>query len=719
MDGLSKEQRSEVDLLVAGKHPNPHQFLGLHQIANGQKLLRVFAPEKQEHSIVLQSEIRPMTQIHRSGIFSLMLPNEITRKDYRLISHDGTRYIDPYSFPPLFTNTDGYLFHEGKHYKIYDVLGSHVMNYEGVEGTRFAVWAPNAHSVSVVGDFNGWKERTHLMRKIEGAGVWELFVPGCHDGANYKYSIVTPSHERILKSDPFARRFELRPLNASIVSKTNEFIWHDADWIKKRRTSFSLDGPMNIYEMHLGSWAKKKHEFPNYREVASEVVAYVKDMGFTHVEILPITEHPFDESWGYQVTGYFAPTSRYGSIEDFQYMINHFHMHGIGVILDWSPAHFPSDEFSLGKFDGTCCYEKDDELMGWHPVWKTQLFDYSKNEVKNFLIASALFWIEKMHIDAIRVDAVESMLYLDYFRESGEWKPNVEGGNENLEAIEFLKKLNSAIHELHPGVITIAEDASLFPKVTQPVEWGGLGFDMKWNLGWTHDTHEVFKAQPEKRLEKKKELFQSYQDIFRERYVLPCSHDEVANEKKNFFPRTPVDEEKIFSDFRLYYSAAMCHPGKKLFFMGHELAQRQEWNVKESIHWHLLSDQRHILWKRFVRKMNLFYLKHPALWEIDFDQKGFAWIDKSNYNHPIISFIRHGVSESLVCVHNFADVMVDEYQVHLPKISAVKEVFNTESIEFGGTDVSNLNIARFPDESGFTVHLPPLSTVILAVKFHE
>ena len=547
-----------------------------------------------------------------------------------------------------------------------------------------------------------------------------MFIPGCSAHELYKYAIKTEWEEVILKADPFAHAFELRPKTASIVTRPSKFEWRDERWMKKRAHTSQLDGPMNIYEMHFGSWQKKKDGlFPNFREMAAEIVPYLKMMGFTHLELLPITEHPLDESWGYQVTGYYAPTSRYGTLEDFQSFVDHLHMHDIGVILDWAPGHFPSDDYALARFDGRPLFEVDCDVMGRHPQWNSLIFNYQDKRVCNFLMGSALFWIDQMHIDGIRVDAVQSMMYLNYGRYDGNWHPNESGGDENLAAIAFLKELNLAIHERFPGVITIAEDASIRQGMTKPVEWGGMGFDLKWNLGWMNDTLKFIGLDPIYRKFHMDELTGGFHRAFQERYILPISHDEVVHLKKSLLEKMPLDDREKFNQVRLYYAAALSHPGKTLFFMGCEIAQRAEWCVKGQIHWHLLDHLSHSQLFNFVKDANHFYLNHPALWQIDFDKKGFEWIDYNDYDHSVISYLRRGIEETLVCVHNFTKSEFDEYIIKLPHVKEIKEVFNSDEVRYGGSGRVNTQVEILPDGQGFSMRMPSLATVFFSVALNE
>lgn len=712
-------ETNHSEMLRSGTHMDPHGFLGLHRANDGSAVIRFFAPMREEYEFEFKGKIVKADRMDENGYFSYKVPIDTTRLDYRITYISGLVAFDPYSFPPTFSPFDEQRFSQGIHYEIYECLGSHAVEHMGVQGVKFAVWAPNADRVSLVGDFNHWREFTNPMRKLGTEGVWEIFIPGILPGVKYKYAIRSRRGESLWKADPYAHQFELRPLDASVVSSSTAFCWRDSEWMNKRAREHPIDGPMNIYEVHLGSWKKKNERFPNYRELAAELVPYLLDMGYTHLELLPVTEHPLDESWGYQVTGYYAPTSRYGNLVDFQYFVNHLHMHNIGVILDWTPGHFPMDAFSLKNFDGEHLYEKECSVMSRHPQWDTCIFDYGRKEVSNFLIGSALFWIEKMHIDGIRVDAVQSMLYLDFGRGDGYWRPNQFGGKEDLEAIEFLKHLNSIVHSKHPGVLMIAEDASLFSGVTRPVEWGGLGFDLKWSLGWMNDSLAFMKRDPIHRKYHMNEILKSYDYCFTERFILPISHDEVVHEKKSLISKMPLDEWHQFAQARMYYGASICHPGKSLFFMGVEIAQRSEWNCKDGLDWGVLENHMHIKMKKYIHDVNHLYLKSKALWQIDFDQKGFEWIDHNDYDHSVISYLRKGVDQIFVCIHNYTAAQFNEYFVRLRNVKEIRELLNSDDTKYGGSGMTNPYISICEDKSGFVIKMPQLATMIFEVVFED
>ena len=710
---VSKE---EGDLLQNGRHPCPHRFLGLHKQNQEEKIIRLWAPLKKSLLFEYRGKLVEAVPSDFSGLFTYVVPASTTLLDYRILHANGLIGQDPYAFLPTVSKGDIEQFCSGTHYTIYEVLGSHLVKHQGVFGVKFAVWAPRAKKVSLISDCNHWKEGCLPMRRVEG--VWEIFIPGVSEGLLYKYAIGMEDGSCVYKSDPYAYQFELRPKTASVVSCPNEFVWQDRDWMEKRKKTNVLEGPVNIYEMHLGSWKKNGKEFPNYRDLAKEIVPYIKEMGYTHVELMPIMEHPLDESWGYQVTGYYAPTSRFGSLKDFQYLVNDLHIHQIGVVLDWSPGHFPDDACALSYFDGGALYEKNHPIMARHPEWFTKNFDYGRKEVSNFLIGSVLFWLDKMHVDGIRVDAVQSMLYLDYGRRGGDWVPNCYGGKENLEAIEFLKHLNSIVHQKFPKVFMVAEDASLFEGVTKPVEWGGLGFDLKWNIGWMNDSLFFMKKDPLYRKYHMPELTRSFSYMFSERYLLAVSHDEVVHEKRSLFGKMPLDDWCKFAQMRLYYSSSLCHPGKNLFFMGIELAEKEEWDCKGELNWNSLHDPQKRRWKRFVREMNRFYITHPPLWEIDFDQRGFAWVDYQDHQNCVISYIRKGFSSQLVCVHNYTPNSFQEYIIKLPFVKEVKELFNSDDERYGGSgQINGCDGFLLRDRRGFCVKMPPLATMIFEVTF--
>lgn len=625
----------------------------------------------------------------------------------------------------LFTDHDIYLFKEGNHFRLYEKLGSHLMSIDGIEGAYFAVWAPNAESVSVMGDFNGWDQRSHpLKARGDESGIWEGFIPGIKKGTIYKYHIVSRFNGyRTDKGDPFGFLWELPPKTASIVWDL-EYRWDDAKWMAERHRFNLLSAPISIYELHLGSWRRKLEEgnrFLNYREIAHYLAEYIKEMGFTHVELLPVMEHPFYGSWGYQIVGYFAPTSRYGTPQDFMYLIDYLHQNGIGVILDWVPSHFPSDGHGLCYFDGTYLYEHADPRRGYHPEWKSYIFNYSRNEVREFLISSALFWLDKYHIDGIRVDAVASMLYLDYARKEGEWVPNKYGGREDLDAIAFLRRLNEAVYSAHPDVQTIAEESTAWPMVSRPTYLGGLGFGMKWNMGWMHDTLRYFSTDPIYRKFHHEELTFSIWYAFSENFVLPLSHDEVVHGKGALIGKMPGDEWQRYANLRLLYGYMYGHPGKKLLFMGGEFGQWKEWNHDESLQWHVLQYRFHRGLQRWVRDLNHLYRTEPALHELDFSTEGFEWIDFHDREHSIISFIRkgRGTDSTILVVCNFTPVPRYNYRIGVPRAGLWKELLNSDAEVYGGSGHGNLGGIRtesVPEQGhnhSLSMTLPPLGIIFL------
>ncbi len=625
----------------------------------------------------------------------------------------------------LFTDHDIYLFKEGNHFRLYDKLGSHLMTVDGKKGAYFALWAPNAEKITVMGNFNRWNKESHqLMPRWDGSGIWEGFVPGIKKGDIYKYHIVsTHNNYSVDKGDPFAFSWEPPPRTASKVWDT-EYIWQDGPWMAERHRHNALDAPFSIYEVHLGSWRRAPgaaDEFLNYREMARYLSDYVKDMGFTHVELMPVTEHPFYGSWGYQTVGYFAPTARYGSPQDFMYMIDCLHQNGIGVIIDWVPSHFPSDEHGLSYFDGSCLYEHEDPRKGYHPEWHSYIFNYGRNEVRNFLISSALFWLDKYHIDGIRVDAVASMLYLDYAREDGDWIPNEYGGKEDLEAISFLKRFNEAVYTAHPDVQTMAEESTAWPMVSRPTHVGGLGFGMKWNMGWMHDTLDYMSKDPVHRKYYHNMLTFSIWYAFSENFILPLSHDEVVYGKGALIGKMPGDEWQKNANLRLLFGYMYGHPGKKLMFMGGEFAQWKEWNHDEGLEWHALEYPSHKGVQNWVRDLNRLYSAEQALHELDFSAEGFQWVDLSDYEKSIISFIRKAKDpdDFLVFVFNFTPVPRNNYRIAVPCGGFYREVLNSDAGQYGGSNVGNCGGVRTEPvlkEGEFhmlSLNLPPLGLLVL------
>lgn len=700
---------------------DPHHFLGLQE-EHGEQVIRLWRPGANQVHLELNGRILKASRVHEAGLFQYTVSTNTSFKDYKIYHQNGLLAHDPYAFKPSIGELDLYLFSKGVHYQLYNAFGARLIQYEGIEGVRFCLWAPNAKNVSVVGDFNFWDGRVNPMRSLGQSGVWELFVPGLSEGEKYKYEIRAQNNELLVKSDPMAYASELRPATASLVANLDKFQWSDSKWMEKRLQLKDQPKPMNTYEVHLGSWKKKEGwKFYNYREIALQLVAYCQEMGFTHVELMPIQEHPLDESWGYQVSGFYAVTSRFGTPEDFQWFVNYLHENEIGIILDWVPGHFPTDSFSLGRFDGTALYEHADNRQGFHPHWSTYIFNFGRHEVVNFLVANAMFWFDKMHIDGLRVDAVASMLYLDYGREKGEWIPNKYGRNENLETIEFLKHLNSIVHEAFPGVLMIAEESTSFAGITQPVDAGGLGFDMKWNMGWMNDTLRYISKDPIYRQHHQNDLTFGLLYAFTEKFVLVLSHDEVAHGKKSLLGKMPGDMWQQFANLRLLISYMICQPGKKLLFMGGEIGQWNEWSCTREIEWFLLEYPTHLGIQKMVKEINHVYLQNPSLWEKDFDSAGFEWVDFADRHNSVITYLRKGTNQFLLCVHNFSPNYFSNYVVQQKNVSSIIEIFNSDAIEYGGTGKCNPHPEILKDSNGvpsaLKIHLAPLSTMIFRIQF--
>ncbi len=723
--------KNVLDALVQAQHADPFAVLGPHLIEQeGKKMvaIRAFVPGAQNMFVrpTGGGSPVPMQMLHADGFFEAVFPRRKKIFPYKLITedHDGNRheFEDPYRFLPVLSDFDLHLFGEGNFFRMYEKFGAHVMEIDGVSGVHFAVWAPNATRVSLIGTCNGWDGRRYPMRLHPGVGVWEIFIPGLDEGEIYKYELRTRDGHLRIKADPLAFRSELRPATASIVHSTDHFTWNDSEWLENRKNYDVTSAPLAIYEVHPGSWRRVPHEDNRpltYRELAHELADYVKSMGYTHVELMPITEHPFDGSWGYQTTGYFAPTSRYGTPDDFKYFVDYMHKNGIGVILDWVPAHFPKDDFALRRFDGTALYEHEDPRQGEHPDWGTLIFNYGRNEVRNFLISNALFWFDEYHIDGLRVDAVASMLYLDYSREEGQWIPNKYGGRENLDAIEFLKKLNETVYEAHPDILMIAEESTSWPAVSRPVYLGGLGFGLKWNMGWMNDFLEYIEYDPIHRKYHQNLLTFGLLYAFTENFVLVLSHDEVVHGKKALLDKMPGDLWQKFANLRAAYGFMYGHPGKKLLFMGGEFGQWQEWQHDQSLDWHLLEFKEHQGLQHYVRDLNQLYRTTPALWQKDFSGEGFQWIDFQDAENSIISFIRrgHDPEDFVVVVCNFTPVPRFNYKIGVPAAGHYAELLNSDSEyyaggnigNFGGVDSSEDPAHGFPHS--IRIAIPPLATV--------
>lgn len=694
---------------------DPHHILGLHT-RDGKKVIRIWRPHFTEACVVIRGEVHYMDRVGKTDLFEFEVDENLQPHEYQVYHRSGLLASDPYAFSQVTSSYDLYLFNAGTHYELYRTLGARIFTHMGIEGVCFAVWAPNAKAIALVGDFNGWDRKVNPMRSLGVSGIWELFVPGLKPKDQYKFWILGANDEWIEKIDPFAHQIELRPKNGCVVVDIEEHRWKDAVWLSKRKKIQRSAAPLSIYELHLGSWKKDHSHFLNYRKIGEELARYVLEMGFTHVQFMPPMEHPLDESWGYQISGFFAPTSRHGNFADFQAMIDHLHNAGIGVILDWVPAHFPKDQFALAEFDGTSLFEHDDPRKGHHPHWGTLIFNYGRKEVANFLIASALFWIEVMHIDGLRFDAVASMLYLDYGREQGEWIPNAFGGIENLDAIEFLKHLNSQILERHPDMLLIAEESTSFPGVTRKVEEGGLGFTHKWNMGWMNDTLQYFQRAPFFRPFHQNELTFVMLYIYSERYVLPLSHDEVVHGKASLLSKMPGDDWQKFANLRLLLGYQFCMPGKKLLFMGAEIGQWDEWNAVGEIPWYLLQYERHEEHREFVQSLLHFYRENAALWEKDESFEGFEWINFSDTLNCTIAYLRKGKTQTLLCIHNFSPHVQQEYELTIPNALEAVEVFNSDRKEWGGSGVmypKPLCLIR----SKIVFTLSPLATQIFSIRY--
>lgn len=722
----------DIGKIVRSEHWDPFTVLGYHNIKDGEKeisVIRAFLPYAKNVELVIDKDKFSMSRIHNDGVFEIILGIKEKPK-YRFFVTDniGNSFFvtDPYSFTPVLTDFDLHLLSEGNHYRSYEKLGSHKIVHEDVGGVFFAVWAPNAQRVSVIGDFNGWDGRIHQMRNRGSSGIWEIFIPDIDVGVKYKYEIKTKRGELLKKADPYALRCEVRPNTASIVHNLEYNNWHDADYLRKRKNSDVLNQPVSIYELHLGSWRRKDDgSFFNYRELADQLVEYVRDMGFTHVELLPVMEHPFDGSWGYQVTGYFAVTSRYGTPEDFCYFVDKMHQNNIGVILDWVPAHFPNDLHGLVRFDGTALYEHEDPRLGYHKEWDTLIFNYGRNEVRNFLISSALFWFDYYHIDGLRVDAVASMLYLDYSKKEGEWLPNKFGGRENLEAIDFIKRLNETVYLNYPDVMMIAEESTAWTGVSRPLYLGGLGFMFKWNMGWMNDFLVYITKDPIYRKYHHNNLTFSMIYAFTENFVLVLSHDEVVHGKKALISKMPGDDWQKFANVRVAFGFMYAHPGKKLLFMGGEFGQWSEWNYSSALEWHLLAWDRHIQLRDYVKQLNHLYKNLKAFYEIDFDYRGFQWVNCNDWEGSVVSFLRRGDDKEdvILVVANFTPVVRHNYRVGVPYHCNWKEILNSDAVEFGGSGVGNVGgfwSNEIPwDNQNFSLNLtlPPLAVLYFVPEF--
>jgi len=728
---MSNHISTLIDSVIASDHHDPFQVLGLHFIDQEplSALVRTFQPHAESVQIVLHDEKQYMSRIRPEGLYEIVLPglSEPFPYHFEILYNDKSVHTaaDPYRFLPQLGDMDRYLFNSGTHYRLYDRLGAHRTTIDGIEGTIFRVWAPGARRVSVIGNFNSWDGRVHQMRSLENSGIWEIFIPGIAENELYKYEIRTGYRDLLTKSDPFQFYGELRPKTASTVRSLDNYSWNDHDWLEKRGSTKPYDKPMSIYEVHLGSWRRDPGDperFLTYREIADLLIPYVKEMGFTHIELMPVMEHPLDESWGYQVTAYYSVTSRYGTPDEFMYLVDLCHQNDIGVILDWVPAHFPSDAHSLARFDGTALYEHQDPRQGSHPEWGTLVFNYGRKEVSNFLIANALFWFDKYHIDGLRVDAVASMLYLDYSRKEGEWVPNCYGGKENIDAIEFLRHLNSIIYDHFPNAMMIAEESTSFFGVSKSTDVGGLGFGFKWNMGWMNDTLNYISKDPLYRKFHHNALTFSLYYAFSENFILSISHDEVVHGKGSLLGKMPGDLWQQFANQRLFFLLQWCHPGKKLIFMGSEFGQWSEWYCKTSLDWHLPEHEvLHRQLQDFVRALNHMYLEHPSLWQVDFSYDGFQWLDFNDVDNSVIGFVRYGFDhkDHSVCVFNFTPQVLYNYKMGVPAGVSYQEIFNSDRNTYGGSNVMNINdLESIHEPFGFApyhvrLNLPPLGGIVL------
>ena len=711
-------------MLQRGESHDPFSLLGRH-IEGERVVVRAFMPSAEEVEL---DGVGAMQRIPNTDIFEIHL--EPQQADALPPHHrlnwlekgDGERCsaISPYGFGPVLADLDLHLFGEGRHHHIYRLLGAHCIEVDGISGCRFAVWAPAVRRASVVGDFNGWNGLRHPMRSRGTSGVWEIFIPGISAGDLYKFEFISRDGHRLIKADPYGQQMTLRPDTASRVAPPSGHVWQDGQWLARRAEWRWMEAPMSVYELHPGSW--RLHEdgsYLSFRELADELIPYVSDLGYTHIELMPVMEHPLDESWGYQVSGYFAPSARYGDPDDLRYLIDRCHTAGIGVILDWVPGHFPRDDFALARFTGEAVYEHADPRRGEHRDWGTLIFDYGRREVGNFLLANAVYWLEEFHVDGLRVDAVASMLYLDYSRDEGDWLPNQYGGRENLEAIEFLRHVNAVLHARFPGALTIAEESTAWPMVSRPTWMGGLGFSMKWNMGWMNDTLAYVELDPVHRRYHHDKLTFSQMYAYTENFVLPLSHDEVVHGKRSLLEKMPNDAWQKLANLRLLFAWQYAHPGKKLLFMGGEFGQWHEWRESAAIDWPLLSHATHRGVQSLVRDLNRLYRELPALHRHDFEQQGFEWIDCHDSDHSVLSLIRHGGDQSLVCLFNFTPVPRKGYRIGLPVAGPYREILNTDAAHYGGSNLGNAGLVTAVPKTwrdrpaAALVDIPPLGAVFL------
>ena len=724
---MSPVSASALDRLAAARHADPFGVLGPH-IDRDHLIVRSFMPGAEGIAVVREGHPAvAMTRVHPDGIFEAILEGERVVVSYRLqVTYPGGSQVeieDPYRFGRVLTDFDMYLFGEGNHTRIYEKLGAHPLAIGGVAGVHFAVWAPNAIRVSAVGDFNGWDGRVHPMRSLGASGVWEIFIPAAQIGQRYKFELRTRSGDVLVKIDPFGQAFEVPPLSASIICRP-QHDWQDAEWMAARPGMDSwYQRPMAVYEVHLGSWARagEGDRYLTYAELAAQLIPYMQEMGYTHIELLPVMEHPYSGSWGYQVTGFYAPTSRFGAPADFKAFVDAFHRAGIGVILDWVPGHFPRDAHALAHYDGTALFEHADPRQGEHRDWGTLIFNYGRNEVRNYLLANALFWLHEYHIDGLRVDAVASMLYLDYSRRQGEWIPNRYGGRENLEAIDFIRQLNTLTHGESPGSMMIAEESTAWPSVSRPTYLGGLGFTYKWNMGWMNDILQYVTKDPVYRRYDHQHLTFSLLYAFSENFILPFSHDEVVHGKGSMFGKLPGDDWQKAATLRALFGFMYAHPGKKLMFMGAEFGQGREWDHDHSLDWHLLEQPLHAGIRRFVTDLNRVYRSEPALYQVDFEGTGFSWIDCNDSENSVVSLIRRGRSggSAVIAVLNFTPVHRDGYVIGVPHPGNYIELLNSDAEAYGGVNVGNGGtvtteaIAAHGHQQSLRLTLPALSCLLL------
>ncbi|MGV6857768.1 MAG: 1,4-alpha-glucan branching protein GlgB [bacterium] len=723
METSSQTLTHEHHRLINGQHHDPFALLGHHSVGDNLIQITVFAPHIQ--SIVMTDNGQELRRVEGTDLFTAICPEPglSPHPCLEAVTKSGHQYsfIDPYTFSPQIPDFDLELFQAGKHLHVYHFLGANPRVVDGIPGILFSTWAPNAQRVSVVGDFNEWDGRRHPLRSRGGSGVWEVFIPELPAGIAYKFEILAAGSGQVLeKTDPYGKFFQKRPETAAVIAPAPQHQWQDQAWLEARQHRDWMHSPMSIYEVHLGSWQRSNEgEFLNYRELAHRLVKYLIPLNYTHVELLPITEHPLDDSWGYQVTGYYAPTSRFGTPDDFRYFMDYLHQHGLGVILDWVPAHFPKDAWALAEFDGQALYEHADARKGEHRDWGTKIFNLSRNEVRNFLLANVLYWIEEFHIDGIRMDAVASMLYLDYSREPHDWIPNEHGGNENYEAIHFIKELNYLVGSRHPGVVTIAEESTAWPMVSRPTDMGGLGFSMKWNMGWMHDTLKYMSSDPVYRKHEHDKLTFGLLYSFTENFVLPFSHDEVVHGKASMVRKMPGDYWQQFANLRLLYTYQATYPGKKLLFMGSEFGQFEEWDNNASLLWSHLDHDAHRGLSRLVGDLNRLYKEKPALHELDFAPEGFQWLDCNDGEQSVISYVRRGKTGLCIVVLNFTPVPRHDYRIPVPQGGKYREQFNSDSVYYHGSNIGNgpeLNSEAYPwagHEHSLTLNLPPLSGLIL------